>query len=107
MIELQTLIALSGLLFFLGLLGLFVHRHVIALWVGAELMLSAGNLALIAFDRHWARVSGPEYGSDGHVVAFVVLAVSVAQTIAFAALLISCSRNRASLNIDGIDLLKW
>jgi NADH:ubiquinone oxidoreductase subunit K len=107
MIELQTLVALSALLFLMGLLGVFVHRHMIAVWIGIQLMFSGGNLALIAFDRHWARVSGSEYGSDGNVMTFVVLAVCVAQTIAFAALLISSSRNRDSLNIEGIDLLKW
>lgn len=107
MIELQQVIAISTVLFCLGLLGLFVHRHVVAMWIGVELMLSAGNLALIAFDRHWAALEGAQHASAGHVLAFIVLTVCVAQTVVGAALLISASRNRDSLNIEGIDLLKW
>jgi NADH:ubiquinone oxidoreductase subunit K len=107
MIELQTLIAVSAALFCLGVLGLFVHRHVIALWVGVELMLSAGNLALVAFDRHWAAQASSGHGFDGNVLAFVILAVCVAQTVVGAALLLSCCRNWDSLNIEGIDRLKW
>ena len=107
MVELQTVIAVSAALFCLGLLQIFVHRHVIALWIGVELMLSAANLALIAFDRHWAAMPAARYGADGHALVFVILVVCVAQTVVGAALLISSSRNRDSLNIEGIDLLKW
>ena len=105
--ELQSVIAVSAALFFLGLLGLFVHRNVVALWIGVELMLSAGNLALIAFDRHWATRGGSGQAFDGHVLAFVILAVCVAQAVIGAALLLSASRNRDSLDIEGIDSLKW
>ncbi len=107
MVGLQTLIAVSALLFCVGLLGVFIHRNVIALWIGVELMLSAGNLALIAFNRHWGSRTGAGHGADAQVLAFVILAVCVAQVVVGAALLISSSRNRDSLDIEGANLLKW
>ena len=68
--------------------------------MSVELMLNAGNLALIAFSKALNVV-------DGHVFVFLVLTVAAAEAAVGLAIVITLYRNRHTINIDRFNLLKW
>ncbi|MCL6506459.1 MAG: NADH-quinone oxidoreductase subunit NuoK [Bryobacteraceae bacterium] len=92
-------LALSALLFGLGVLGFLLKRNVITLFMSIELMLNAVNLAFVTFSRHWSDLSGQVY-------VFFVIIVAAAEAAVGLAIIILLVRNRQTLNIERINLLK-
>jgi NADH-quinone oxidoreductase subunit K len=99
MIPLSWYLALSAVLFTIGVVGVIVQRNVISLFMCIELMLNAVNLTLVAFSRYFVNPTG-------QLFVFVVMAVAAAEAAVGLAIIISLFRNRATLNIDEADLLK-
>jgi NADH-quinone oxidoreductase subunit K len=93
-------LALAGLLFTVGVVGVLVRRNAIVIFMFVELMLNAVNLAFVTF----ARMRG---GVDGQVIVFFVLVVAAAEVVVGLAIIISIFRRRHSANIDDVNLLKW
>ena len=93
-------ILLSAAIFAVGVAGVLIRRNAIVVFMSIELMLNAGNLALVAFSRELG-------GLDGQVLVFFVLAVAAAEAAVGLALLIAMFRHRASVNLDEFTLLKW
>ena len=100
MVPVSAYLILAMVLFGVGATGVLVSRNLIILFMSVELMLNAANLALIAFSRALNVI-------DGHVIVFLVLTVAAAEAAVGLAMIITIFRNRATINIDRLNLLKW
>jgi NADH-quinone oxidoreductase subunit K len=97
------LVALSGGLFVLGVLGVLIRRNAIVVFMSVELMLNSANLALIAF----ARELGPATEAlRGQVLVFFVIAVAAAEVAVGLALIVAIFRTKESIDIDIVNSLR-
>ena len=97
---------LSAFIFTLGVFGVLTRRGAITILMCIELMLSAGNLALVAVSRSLPAASGSGV-IDGQVLAFFVLAIAAAEAAVGLAIVIALFRLKGSTDIDLARLLKW
>lgn len=93
-------LVLSAILFSLGTVGVLTRRNAIVIFMSIELMLNAVNLSFIALSRHLGNM-------DGQVFVFFVMTVAAAEAAVGLALMIAFFRNRQSIDVDDINLLKW
>jgi NADH-quinone oxidoreductase subunit K len=93
-------LALAGLMFTVGVVGALVRRNAIVIFMFIELMLNAVNLAFVTFARIHGHV-------EGQVLVFFVLVVAAAEVVVGLAIIVSIFRQRASANVDDVNLLKW
>jgi len=91
---------LSVALFAIGVVGVFLRRNVITVFMCVELMLNAVNLVFVAFSR-WRGTL------DGQVLVFFVLTVAAAEAAVGLAIIIAAQRNKDTLDLDAFNLLKW
>ena len=92
-------LALSAVLFTLGMVGVLVRRSALIVFMSIELMLNAVNLALIIF----ARLRGSE---DAQVLVFFVLVVAAVEVVIGLAIIVDMFRSQDTVDIDEADLLK-
>lgn len=88
-------LALAGLLFATGVVGVVARRNAIVVFMSIELMLNAVNLTLVTF----ARMHGT---LDGQVLAFFVMIVAAAEAVVGLALIVSIFRRKKSVSIDDV-----
>jgi len=100
MVPIEHAIALSGILFAIGTVGAITRRNLIVVLMSIELMLNAVNLALVAFSRLWGNL-------DGQVFVLMVIVVAAAEVAVGLGIVISLFRNRESVNVEDVSLLKW
>ncbi len=93
-------VVLASVLFTIGAVGVLVRRNAIVLFMCVELMLNAGNLALVTF----ARING---SLDGQIMAFFVMVVAAAEVVVGLAIIMSIFRTRRSASVDDANLLKY
>jgi NADH-quinone oxidoreductase subunit K len=96
----QPALLLSLALFALGVLGVFLRRNVITIFMCIELMLNAVNLAFIAVSRALGTL-------DGQVLVFFVMTVAAAEAAVGLAIVIALQRHGDTLDVDSFDLMKW
>jgi NADH-quinone oxidoreductase subunit K len=96
----EKAVALSALLFVLGALGALTRRNLIVILMSIELMLNAVNLALVAFSRQWGDLAG-------HVFVLMVIVVAAAEVAVGLGIVLALFRNRESVNVEDVSLLKW
>jgi NADH:ubiquinone oxidoreductase subunit K len=101
MIVTQFLV-LAAFLFALGVYGLLVRRNAVMVLLAVELMLNAVNINLIAFE---AVLRSSE--AIGQVFAIFVITVAAAEVGIGLAIVLMIFRNRASANVDELNLMKW
>jgi NADH:ubiquinone oxidoreductase subunit K len=99
-IRLPLVLIFAALLFSAGVYGVLARRNAVMVLMAIELMLNAVNLNLVAFAASLQDVSG-------QVFALFVIAVAAAEVGIGLAIVILLFRNRASINVDEVDLLKW
>jgi len=105
-IPLEHVIGLSAILFVIGILGVLVRRNLIVILMSIELMLNAVNLAFVGFNRVWSgTVESP--AMDGQVFVLMVITVAAAEVAVGLAIVISMFRNRDSVDVEEVSLLKW
>ena len=92
-------LALSAVLFALGVAGFIYRKSVITVFMSIELMLNAVNLSFVAFSYELRRV-------DGHVYSFFVMVVAAAEAAVGLAIILTIFKNRGTLQIDEVDSLK-
>ena len=90
---------LSIVLFATGALGVLVRRSPLIVLLALELMLNAGNLALIAFSRHVG-------GEDGQIFALAVMVVAASEAVVGLGLIVAISRHRIDLDVDKLNTLR-
>jgi NADH-quinone oxidoreductase subunit K len=100
MVPLSHYLALSAILFTLGVIGVVVRRNAIVVFMCIELMLNAVNLSFIAMARSLASL-------DGQIIVLFVMTVAAAEAAVGLAIIITIFRCRETINLDEINLLKW
>jgi NADH-quinone oxidoreductase subunit K len=106
MVPLEHVIGLSALLFGIGVIGVVTRRNLIVILMSIELMLNAANLAFVGFNRLWPGAPG-ENALDGQVFVLMVISVAAAEVAVGLGIVIAMFRNRDSVDIDDVSLLKW
>jgi NADH:ubiquinone oxidoreductase subunit K len=92
-------IVLSSLLFAVGAAGVLLRRSPLVILLCLELMLNAGNLALVAFSRMLGN-------SDGQVFAIVVMVIAACEVVVGLGLIVAIYRRRLPLNVDDLRELR-
>jgi NADH-quinone oxidoreductase subunit K len=101
MVPITTLhyLVVAAALFVLGVIGVLTRRNVVIVLMSVELILNAVNLNLVAFSRIW--------GLHGQVFAIFVITDAAAEAAVGLGILIAFFRNKETVNVDEVDLLKW
>ncbi len=100
MIRLPFVLLFSAFLFSAGVYGVLARRNAVMVLMAIELMLNAVNVNLVAF-------SSSLHDVGGQVFALFVIAVAAAEVGIGLAIVILLFRNRASISVDEVNLLKW
>ena len=98
-VPLSWYLALSLILFVLGIAGFLFRRNIITVFMSIELMLNAVNLSFITFSYKLKQV-------DGHIFAFFVMVVAAAEAAVGLAIILTVFKNRQTLEIDELSSLK-
>ena len=101
MAEIGTLhyLVVAAALFIIGTIGVLTRRNVLIILMSIELILNAVNLNLVAFSRL--------YGLHGQVFSIFIIADAAAESAVGLGILIAFFRNKETVNMDEVDLLKW
>jgi len=99
MIATTYYLALSAILFSIGVVGVLVRRNAIVIFMAIELMLNSANLAFVAYAH--------EFGTlDGQIMVFFVMTVAAAEVAVGLALIVAIFRSKASIDVDQVNLLR-
>ena len=99
MVPTSYYLVLSAILFGLGIVGFVFKRNVITVFMAIELMLNAVNLAFVAFSQAMGKL-------DGQVFVLFVIVVAATEAAVGLGIIILIMRQRQSLNVERVDLLK-
>jgi NADH:ubiquinone oxidoreductase subunit K len=99
-IRLPLILVFAALLFSAGVYGVLARRNAVMVLMAIELMLNGVNVNLVAF-------AAALQDLVGQVFAMFVIAVAAAEVGIGLAIVILLFRNRASINVDEVSLLKW
>jgi len=99
MVPLSWYISLSAVLFIIGLWGVLCRRNVMIVLMCLELMLNAVNINLVAFSYFLANLGG-------QIFAIFVITIAAAEVAVALAIVIALMRNKNTLNIDEIRIMK-
>jgi NADH-quinone oxidoreductase subunit K len=100
MVPLNYYLLLSAFMFCIGVLGVVVRRNAIIVFMCIELMLNSVNLTLVALSSF---IGDP----TGQMLVFFVMVVAAAEAAVGLTIIIALFRNKQTVNIDEINLLKW
>lgn len=100
MITVTHYLLLSAILFAIGTFGVLTRKNAIVVFMCIEVMLNAVNLTFIALSRHVGNM-------DGQIFVFFVMTVAAAEAAVGLALIIAFYRNKATLDVDDFNMLKW
>lgn len=104
--DLSEFLLVGALLFVIGVAGVLTRRNVIIIFMSIELMLNAANLNFIAFSRY-LQDTGNLNAVAGQVFAIFVIVVAAAEAAIGLGIVIALYRNRETIFVDEINLLKW
>jgi NADH-quinone oxidoreductase subunit K len=97
--QLSWYLALSAVLFTIGVVGVMLKRNVISMFMCIELMLNAVNLTFVAFSSFFRDLSG-------QLFVFIVMTVAAAEAAVGLGIIITVFRNRESLDVDDASSLR-
>lgn len=100
-IPLSVYLIVALLLFSIGMFGVLTKRNAVLVLISIELMLNAVNINLVAFAMH-----GVNPGITGQVFSLFTITIAAAEAAVGLAILIALYRNRKTVNIDQMDLMK-
>jgi NADH-quinone oxidoreductase subunit K len=98
-VPIDLYIMLAAVLFVMGVMGVLIRRNAILVFMSVELMLNAGNLALVAFARQWGQ-------ANGQVFVFFVMTVAAAEVAVGLALIVAIFRSKRSINVDDLHQMQ-
>lgn len=99
-IPLEYYLILSAFMFITGVAGVLTRRNAIVVFMSIELMLNSANLSMVAFSSFMGN-------SAGQLFVFFVMTVAAAEAAVGLAIIIALFRNKLTLNIDEVNILKW
>ena len=106
-ITLAHYLAVSGVIFGIGIAIALSKRNAIAVLMGVELMLNAVNLTFLAFSRFGSAFQNTEAPLTGHVFVVFVLTVAAAEAAVALAMAVLVYRRRETVDLDRINLMRW
>jgi NADH-quinone oxidoreductase subunit K len=99
MIAPSYFLAISAVLFTLGVVGVLARRNALVVFMSIELMLNATNLAFVTFARLLGSMSG-------QVVVFFVIVIAAVEVVVGLAIIVDIFRSRETVSVDDVDLLR-
>ena len=106
MVPLAYFQLVSAGLFAIGVYGVLARRSAVLIVMSIELMLNAVNINLIAAAAY-LEGTGSFQGFAGHIIAIFVITIAAAEVGLALAIILRIYRNRTTVNVDEIDLMKW
>lgn len=104
--DLSKFLVIGALLFIIGVAGVLTRRNIIVIFMSIELILNAANLNFIAFSRYLEE-TGSVNAVAGQVFTVFVIVVAAAEAAIGLGIVIALYRNKETIWVDEIDLLKW
>ena len=106
MVTLAYFQVLSAALFAIGLYGVLARRSAVLIVMSIELMLNAVNINLIAAASH-LNGTGNFIRFDGQIIAIFVITIAAAEVGLALAIILRMYRNKSTVNVDEIDIMRW
>ena len=105
-VTLNHFLALSAVIFSIGLYGALAKRNTVAILMCVELMFNAVNITLVAFSRY---LPAPNEAAQisGQILALFIITVAAAETAVALAIILTIFRTRRTVNVEEVNLLKW
>jgi NADH-quinone oxidoreductase subunit K len=100
MVPVGPCLALSAILFAIGLFGFLSRRNIILMLVSVEIMLNAVNVSFAAFSQHLS-------DARGQAMALFVIAVAAGEAAIGLGLVLALSRNKQGVNVEDVTRLRW
>jgi NADH-quinone oxidoreductase subunit K len=100
MLPLNYYLIVAAILFAIGTVGVLTRRNAIVIFMSIELMLNAVNLTFVAFSRYLGNI-------DGQIFVFFVMTVAACEAAVGLALMIAFHKNRESIDVEHLNLMKW
>ncbi|SDN12903.1 NADH dehydrogenase subunit K [Fictibacillus solisalsi] len=100
-IPLSVYLVLALILFCIGLFGALTKRNAVIVLISIELMLNAVNINLVAFAKY-----GVNPGLTGQIFSLFTITVAAAEAAVGLAILMALYRNRKTVNVDEMDIMK-
>ncbi len=94
-VDVSNYVALSAIVFFIGVIGVIVRRNPLIMLMAIELMFNAANLALVAFSRAWVN-------NAGHIFVFLVVTVAAAEAAIGLAIVVAVFRRARNVDVDEV-----
>jgi NADH-quinone oxidoreductase subunit K len=104
--DISKFLVVGALLFIIGVAGVLTRRNIIVIFMSIELILNAANLNFIAFSRH-LQETGSVNAYTGQIFSVFVIVVAAAEAAIGLGIVIALYRNKETIWVDEIDLLKW
>jgi NADH-quinone oxidoreductase subunit K len=104
--DLSKFLVVGALLFIIGVAGVLTRRNIIVIFMSIELILNAANLNFIAMSRY-LQETGNVNAFAGQIFAVFVIVVAAAEAAIGLGIVIALYRNKETIWVDEIDLLKW
>lgn len=98
--NLNGYLVVSAILFAIGTIGVLTRKNAIVIFMCIELMLNAVNLTFVAFSRHLGHF-------DGQIFVLFIMVVAAAEAAVGLALMIAFYKNKESIDVDNVDMMKW
>ncbi|HMQ81135.1 MAG: NADH-quinone oxidoreductase subunit NuoK [Ignavibacteria bacterium] len=98
--ELNFYLILALLLFSIGVIGVLTRRNAIVVFMCIELMLNSVNLVFVSFSSFLGNL-------NGQIFVFFIMTVAAAEAAIGLAIIIALYRNKSTINLDEINILKW
>lgn len=100
MVPTSHYLMLSAIVFTIGVVGVLTRRNILIILMSIELILNAVNINLVAFSRQLQNIVG-------QVFVVFIITVAAAEAAIGLGIVIALFRNKETVNVDEIDLLKW
>ena len=104
--DLSKFLVIGALLFIIGVAGVLTRRNIIVIFMSIELILNAANLNFIAVSRYLSETNS-DNALAGQIFAVFVIVVAAAEAAIGLGIVIALYRNKETIWVDEIDLLKW
>jgi NADH:ubiquinone oxidoreductase subunit K len=104
--DLSKFLVIGALLFIIGVAGVLTRRNIIVIFMSIELILNAANLNFIAFSRYLSETNS-DNALAGQIFTVFVIVVAAAEAAIGLGIVIALYRNKETIWVDEIDLLKW
>ncbi len=98
--EINFYLTLALLLFSIGVIGVLTRRNAIVVFMCIELMLNSVNLVFVTFSSFLGNL-------NGQIFVFFIMTVAAAEAAIGLAIIIALYRNKSTINLDEINILKW